>query len=139
MAWVAIVVVVLVLAIMAIGRNQARFGARRAVTEALDVGDLEARRVLADGRVERVAWHEVTRVEVVHARRGPHAAAGGVVMLAGDADHGCLVPFDRIGDSHLLERLERLPGFPVGTFVRALEDPDGGDVVCWTAPGPTAT
>ncbi len=134
MAWLAAAILVAGIAALAIGRNQARFGAPGSATTELVVDDAGARRVLADGRVEGLDWDELTRVEVVHARRGPHAEAGGVVMLAGDAEKGCLVPIDRIGDSRLLEQLVRRPGFEVDVFVRALQDPKGGDVVCWTRP-----
>lgn len=134
MALVAITLLLVLIAVVAIGRNQARFGSRGAATAELVIDGSGARRVLADGRTESVGWTELTRVEVVHAQKGPHAASGGVVMLAGDDTHGCLVPLDRLGDTRLLDHLERLPGFDVDAFVRALQDPEGGEIVCWTAP-----
>ena len=42
------------------------------------------RRVLADGREEGVDWVDVTEVEVLTAKSGPHADSGGVVIVAGD-------------------------------------------------------
>ncbi len=135
MAWFAVVVLVAGVVLLAVGRNRARRGRPGAATDELVVDDVGARRSMIDGRREGVDWVDLTRVEVVHARRGPHAEAGGVVMLAGDAARGCLVPLNRIGDSQLLERLAQLPGFDVDRFVRALQDTDGGDIACWVRPG----
>lgn len=120
--------------VIAVGRRRSKHGAPGATTMTIEVDDVGARRTLADGRVEQLTWDELTRVEVVHATRGVHAAAGGVVMLAGDDANGCLVPMDRIGDVGLLDQLARQPGFPVDVFVQALQDPKGPDVVCWTRP-----
>ena len=136
MGWLAIAVLVVAVAFLAFGRNRARHGAPGAATNDLVVDERGAQRSLADGRREEVEWAELTRVELVRAHKGPHAASGGVVMLAGDAERGCLVPLDRIGGSGLVGQLARLPGFDVDGFVRALQDESRDEVVCWERPEP---
>jgi hypothetical protein len=81
------------------------------------------RRLLADGRREEVSWSEVSEVEVFTAAMGPHGPSGGAVVLFGDAERGCIVPLDRLGDSGLLEHAHRLPGFDPATVVAAVRDP----------------
>ena len=108
------------------------------------------RRDLADGRHEEISWPEVSEVEVFTARIGPHKKSGGAVVLFGDAERGCIVPLDRLGESALLEHVHRLPGLDPAVIVGALRDP-GPDsarraalsprplartVVCWRREGP---
>lgn len=117
---------------LAVGRNQARRSALRSATVDLEVGPLGVRRSLADGREERVDWDEITEVEVLTARRGPHGNAGGVVILAGDEEKGCLVPFDRLETSGVLEALTGLRGFEVGRLVEAMQKPPATRTCCWS-------
>lgn len=121
MGWLGLLLVMSpVVVVVAVARNETRRRALRAATVELHVDELGARRVLADGREERVDWDELTEVEVVTARRGPHGSYGGVVVLAGDDVRGCLVPLDRLGETRLVEKLQLLPGFEVDRLVDAL-------------------
>lgn len=118
----------------AIVRNQDRSRTAAALTEELVVDELGARRVMADGREEQVDWNELTEVTVLRNDRGPHGAAGGVVMLSGDETRGCLVPLDRVGDCGLIEQLDRLPRFDVHAFVAALDADPPTQTTCWSRP-----
>jgi len=122
-------------AALAVLRNERRRRARRAATVELTVDALGARRVLADGREERVDWDEVREVDVVRARSGPHAASGGVLMLAGDAERGCLVPLDRLDTTGVVEHLVRLPGFDTAALVAALDRPAPSRTTVWSRAG----
>ncbi len=81
-----------------------------------------------------MAWTELTEVAVVRSDRGPHGAAGGVVVLSGDETRGCLVPLDRVGECGLVERLDRLPGFDLHAFVAAVEAAPTTQTTCWSRP-----
>jgi hypothetical protein len=119
--WLAVVLMMApVVVLLAVARNEARRRELRAATVELRVDEFGARRVLADGREEAVDWCELTEVEVVTAQRGPHGRHGGVVVLAGDAARGCLVPLDRLEDCGLVEQLQLLPGFDVQRLIEAL-------------------
>lgn len=118
----------------AIVRNQDRARTASAQTEELEVDGLGARRVMADGREERVDWTELTEVSVMRSDRGPHGAAGGVVMLSGDDTRGCLVPLDLVGECGLVEQLDRLPGFDMHGFVLALDAEPPTQTTCWSRP-----
>jgi hypothetical protein len=95
------------------------------------VDEFGTRREMADGREEQVDWNELTEVEVLTAATEPYKANGGVVILAGDAEHGCLVPIDSVGSSGLVERLAVLPGFDVNLFVEALQKKPPSRTTCW--------
>jgi len=125
-----------VFAVAAISRNQRRVAALRADTVELRIDEFGAHRVLADGREEGVDWVDLTGVEVLTAKMGPYASAGGVVILCGDEEHGCLVPIDRIDDSGLTEALSRLPGFDMRRLLAALDQKPPKRTVCWERSAP---
>jgi hypothetical protein len=131
MSIVFISLMVGVIVFFAVLRNQSRRSAVRSTTVALEIDQLGARRELADGRREAVDWNEVTEVEVLTAATGPYRSNGGVVIIAGDAERGCLVPIDRIGDSGLVDQLVLLPGFDVNLFAEALEKRPPTRTTCW--------
>ena len=62
-----------------------------------------------DGKVERVGWADLQKVEVVTTGDGP--VAPDVFWVLHGTDGGCAVPQGATGDSQLLERLQALPGF----------------------------
>ena len=121
--------------LIAVSRNQRRLRASRSATVELVADEFGVRRVLADGREEGVDWVDVTEVEVVTAASGPHASSGGVVIIAGDETHGCLVPIDQLEPSGVAEALSRLHGFDVGAFAEALVAKPPTRVTCWSRPG----
>lgn len=131
-----LLLVVPVFVVLAVLRNERRRSEVRSATVELVVDALGARRVLADGREERVDWDEVREVDVVRARSGPHASYGGVLMLAGDAERGCLVPLDRLEVTGIVEQLVRLPGFDTARLVEALERSAPSRTTVWSRATP---
>jgi hypothetical protein len=130
--WLAVTLMIgPIVVLMAITRNRSRISALRSVTAELRVDEFGVRRVLADGREEGVDWVDVTEVEVLTSASGPHAASGGVVIVAGNAERGCLVPIDRLQDSGLAEALTRLPGFDSRHLMDALVARPPTRTVCW--------
>jgi len=117
--------------LMAVLRNSKRVSLLRSETTELCVDEFGVRRILADGREEGVEWGEVTEVEVLTSNSGPHGPSGGVVIVAGDESHGCLVPLDRLQDSGLAEALARLPGFDSRKLLDALVAKPPSRTVCW--------
>lgn len=116
---------------LAVMRNQSQRAALRSETVELRIDEFGAGRAMADGREEGVDWSELTEVEVLTAASGPYKSNGGVVILAGDAERGCLVPIDRVGSSGLVERLATLPGFDVNLFAEALLEKPPTRTTCW--------
>lgn len=109
----------------------------RAATVAVRVDEFGVERELADGRHEAVDWAEVTEVSVFTADRGPYAPAGGAIVLFGDAARGCVVPFDWLEPSGLLEALGRLPGFDQRVLIDAMAAKVHRPTTCWQAPDRT--
>jgi len=91
-------------------------------------------RILADGREEGVDWSDVTEVEVLTAKTGPHKASGGVVIVAGDEQSGCLVPLDQLEPSGLATMLQQLPGFDSVALTKAVLANPPTRTSCWVRP-----
>lgn len=131
-AWVAVLIMLgPIFVIMAVLRNQKRISKLRSATVELRVDDFGVRRVLADGREEGVDWTDVSEVEVLTTKSGPYADAGGVVIVAGNADHGCLVPINELQTSGLAEALTHLPGFDSSRLLQALTAAPPSRITCW--------
>jgi hypothetical protein len=128
-----------VVVVLAVLRNERRRSALRSATVELRVDVIGVRRELADGRVEVVDWSEVTEIDIVLARQGPHADAGGVMMLAGDAERGALVPLDRLESSGVMEVLPSLPGFDTRRLLEALDGRAPSTTTIWTRDAPPDT
>jgi hypothetical protein len=110
-------------------RNRRLQRTLNAVTIELAVDEFGVHRELADGREERIEWNEISEVEVLRTRRGPHADAGGLVILWGDENSGCLVPIDRA--EPVLEMLPRLPGLNGQALTEALLATPEARTVVW--------
>ena len=117
--------------IVAVARNRRLQRELRSATIELVADEFGIRRVLADGREEYLEWTELVEIEVYRTDSGPHAEAGGLVMLSGDETRGCLVPLDHIESSGLLEALRHLPGFNGMTFTEALIADAPSQLVVW--------
>ncbi len=131
---VAFLVLTPIFVVVGVSRNQKRVATLRASTVELRADEFGVRRTLADGREEGVDWVDVTEVEVLTAKTGPHAASGGVVIVSGDEEHGCLVPIDRLEDSGVAEALTHLPGFDSRRLLEALTLKPPKRTVCWSRP-----
>jgi len=134
-AWVLVLFLAPLFVTLAVLRNHQRRVSSRAATVELVADGFGIRRVMADGREEGVDWSDVNEVEVVTAKKGPHGAYGGVVMIGDGDEHGVLVPFDRLEDTGALAALTTLPRFPMPAFIDAMQlDPPSRTLV-WTRPG----
>jgi hypothetical protein len=116
---------------IALWRRRVEHRLARSATVALHADGFGVRRELADGREEQVDWSEVQEVEVYRTHSGPHATAGGMMLLFGDDTRGCLVPLDRLDADGLIEGLTSLPGFKVQLLHEAVETPVPAQVVVW--------
>lgn len=71
-----------------------------------------------DGKVERVEWSELQKVEVVTTGDGPFAPD--VFSVLHGTSGGCAVPQGATGDTKVLERLQALPEFDNQAFIEAM-------------------
>jgi hypothetical protein len=131
MSFVMISLGLMAVVFLAVLRNQSRRAALRSQTVDLRVDEFGVQREMADGRRETVEWTELTEVEVLTAASGPYKSNGGVVILAGDAERGCLVPIDSLGSCGLVDQLARLPGFDANLLAEALQKKPPARTVCW--------
>ena len=133
--WLAVVLLLGPLfVVLAVVRNQKRLSLIRSETVELRVDGFGVRRVMADGREEGVDWSDVTEVEVLTAKSGPHKASGGVVIVAGDHESGCLVPLDQLESSGLATMLQQLPGFDNHRLTQAVVADPPARTSCWVRP-----
>lgn len=82
-----------------------------------------------DGKVERVGWADLQKVEVVTTGDGPFAPD--VFWVLHGTDGGCAVPQGATGDSQLLERLQTLPGYDNHAFIKAMSSTSDRRFLCW--------
>jgi len=133
--WLAVLLMLgPVFILIAVLRNQKRLSAVRSATVELRVDAFGVHRVMADGREEGVDWNDVTEVEVLTAKSGPHAASGGVVIVAGDQQSGCLIPLDQLEQSGLGAMLHQLPGFDGHRLTQAVVADPPSRTSCWVRP-----
>jgi hypothetical protein len=127
-------VVVVVSALIALGRAERRRRAARAATVSLVVDEWGVRRDLADGRHEEVAWAELQSVEVLTLPKGPWDDPVRFI-LDGGGERGCIVPRPVALANGLVEALSRLPGFDVRSLAEALDQPRPGQRTIWSRAG----
>jgi hypothetical protein len=82
-----------------------------------------------DGRIERVAWADLQKVEIVTTADGP--LAPDVFWVLHGTDGGCAVPQGATGDGQLLERLQALPGFDDHAVIEAMRSTSNRRFLCW--------
>ena len=86
-----------------------------------------------DGNVERVAWQDLQKVEVVTTSDGPQAPD--VFWVLHGTTGGCAIPQGATGDAELLSRLQDLPGFDNGAVIQAMCCASDARFLCWRRPG----
>lgn len=82
-----------------------------------------------DGKVERVGWADLQKVEIVTTADGPFAPD--VFWVLHGTDGGCAVPQGATGDSQLLDRLQTLPGFDNRALIEAMSSASDRRFLCW--------
>jgi hypothetical protein len=82
-----------------------------------------------DGARERVAWHELQRVEIVSKSDGPLVPES-FWLLVGNPG-GCAIPWGATGEAELLRRFQELPGFGDGEGIGAAWDAAAARRLCW--------
>ena len=82
-----------------------------------------------DGKVERVGWADLQKVEVVTTADGPFAPDVFWVLHASAG--GCAVPQGATGENELLARLQALPGFDNRAVIEAMSCTSDRRFLCW--------
>ncbi|MCS7166545.1 MAG: hypothetical protein RMI91_13330 [Gemmatales bacterium] len=85
--------------------------------------------IFSDGTSRSVAWDDLQRVEIVTTDQGPFLPDV-FFVLYGSATK-CIVPQGIEGDTQLLERLQRLPGFRNEAVIEAMCCPTNRRFLCW--------
>jgi hypothetical protein len=93
------------------------------------VSDTEVVCERPDGKVERVGWGDLQRVEVVTTSEGPFAPD--VFWVLHGTVEGCAVPQGASGDGDLLARLQALPGFDNNAVIEAMSSTSDRRFLCW--------
>lgn len=93
------------------------------------LSDLEVVCERPDGKVERVAWSDLQKVEVVTTSAG-FSAPDLFWVLHGTAG-GCAVPQGATGDKELVTRLQALPGFNNQAVIEAMSCAADRRFLCW--------
>ena len=86
-----------------------------------------------DGKVERVSWSELQKVEVVTTSDGPLVAD--VFWVLHGVEQGCAIPQGATGEQELLERLQKLPNFDNRAVIEAMGCASDRRFLCWERRG----
>ncbi|MCX4097296.1 hypothetical protein [Nocardia sp. alder85J] len=84
----------------------------------VEINDRFVRRTLDNGRIEEVAWQDLSEVRIISTSDGPFTDVVFYVLI-GTRGNGCVVPRSA-ADSKFLDRLRRLPGFDGSKVAHAL-------------------
>lgn len=82
-----------------------------------------------DGLVERVAWDDLRRVEILTTDQGPFVPD--VFWVLHGTESGCLIPQGATGEEELLRRLQGLPGFRNEAVIEAVPSTANRRFLCW--------
>jgi hypothetical protein len=93
------------------------------------LGDSEVVCERPDGTHERVAWHELQRVEIVSTSDDPMVPD--TFWLLDGKTSGCAIPWGATGEVELLQRLQELPGFDHQAIVGAASNGSNARRLCW--------
>jgi len=87
------------------------------------------RREISDGTVEELSWSNLKKVVIVTTDEGPYWEDLYFVL---DADPGgTIVSHEWATRIHLLNELEKLPGFNWESFIQAMGSTENSSFVCW--------
>jgi hypothetical protein len=81
------------------------------------------------GEIERIAWSDLDKVEVLTTAEGPFLPD--VFWVLHGSRGGCVIPQGATGDEELLKRLQALPGFKNDAFINAMSCTEDQRFVCW--------
>ena len=95
------------------------------------LSDTEVRCDHPDGRVERVAWDDLQAVIVHTTANGPILPDVFWILVGTSTHSGCVIPQGATGDTALLERLQKLPGFDNEAFIGSMSSTDDQKFLCW--------
>ncbi|MBB5914849.1 hypothetical protein BJY24_003716 [Nocardia transvalensis] len=95
----------------------------------VEINDRFVRRTLDNGRIEEVAWHDLTEVRIITTADGPFADDVFFVLI-GAQGNGCVVPHSA-ADSAFLVRLQRLPGFDNSKVIEAMGSVTDRQFLVW--------
>jgi len=82
-----------------------------------------------DGRVERVAWNDLTKVEILTTADGP--LVPDVFWILHGSDGGCAIPQGATGERELLARLQTLSKFANDAVIEAMVSTSDRRFLCW--------
>lgn len=82
-----------------------------------------------DGRIEEVAWEELTKIEIQTTDQGPFVED--VFWILHGNDRGCVIPQGATNNEALLSRLQEIPGFNNEILIEAMGCTDNAGFLIW--------
>jgi hypothetical protein len=89
-------------------------------------------RRLSNGGIEQVAWKDLEELAIITTNDGPFVEDF-FIVLHGRNGSGCVVPLGQAVSSHLVERLQSLPGFDNSKLIEASSHKGNAQWICWRA------
>ena len=82
-----------------------------------------------NGRIDVVEWQDLNSVEIVTTDKGPFLPD--VFWVLNGARAKCVIPQGATGETELLNRLQKLPGFRNDALIEAMQSIDNATFLCW--------
>lgn len=81
------------------------------------------------GTIDTVEWQELNSVEIVTTDKGPFFPD--VFLVLNGSRTKCVIPQGATGETELLHRLQKLPGFRNDALIKAMGCTDIARFLCW--------
>lgn len=82
-----------------------------------------------DGTIEKIAWSDLHKVEILTTDEGPEAPD--IFWVLHGTRSGCVIPWGATGAAELLTRLQELPGFRNDAIIDAASLTTNNQLECW--------
>jgi hypothetical protein len=100
----------------------------------VSITDEAVTRVRPDGIEEKIRWDALCEVGILTTDEGPMQEDVFFLLIASDGKSGCVVPQGAEGCDHLVERLQKLPGFDNEAVIKAMGSTSDAKFICWKRP-----
>lgn len=86
------------------------------------------RHTMGDGRVQEMAWADLTEVRIITNGKGPFEED--VFFVLSSAGKECVLPHSELGRA-FVTRLQRLPDFDSHALIAAMGSTTDNEFLCW--------
>jgi hypothetical protein len=95
----------------------------------IQISEAEVSCTRPNGEFEKVDWNDLVSVEIITTDKGPFLPD--VFWVLHGSSTGCMIPQGATGETELLNRLQKLPGFQNYVLIKAMMSMENARFLCW--------